>query len=74
MSIFIEVMMTQAVLRKWIRTPLAAKRDYHFVSGWQTDDPDNDKPIPDELIESNKAFLKKHNPSGFDELFPEDRG
>jgi hypothetical protein len=69
----VEVMMYDYVLRRWREDPKAPKRSYEAMASWQGARPENDQPLTLQEVESMKAWMKKHAPTSYFRLFPEER-
>jgi hypothetical protein len=67
MSISLEVMAVELVLKKWKDNPQLTKRQFGAWSSWQTQ---NDKPLTTEEVDHYKQFLRKYAPSHYSKLFP----
>ena len=70
---FIEVMMYDYVLRRWLANPKAPKRSYEAMASWQDTRPENDLPLTPQEVDSMKAWMKQHSPTSYFRLFPEER-
>ena len=66
MSIFLEVMLADTILRQWKDCPNQSRSSYNSVS-WP-----ESRPLSDKEVEALKALLRKHAPSSFEKLFPEE--
>jgi hypothetical protein len=71
--VFVEVLMYDYVLRRWRTNPTAPKRSYEAIYCWQDAKPENDQPLTHKDVESMKAWMKRHAPTGYFMIFPEER-
>lgn len=68
-----EIMAITSVLRAWKRDPNLSKREIGVWSNWQNDNPGNELPLSETEVERMKTFMRKHNPTTYHQIFPEDR-
>ena len=73
MSLYVEVLMLENILRSWRRDPMLPKRAYRSVAEWQVPSPRNDLPLTQEEVESMKRRLKELAPTAYAKLFSQDR-
>lgn len=70
MSLYLEVLMLESILRRWRADPATSRRDYRSISSWK-DHADADDPLPYEEVMRMKERLRELAPTHFRELFPE---
>ncbi len=69
---FIELMCIDAILRQWRKNPETPKKAYRLVSRWQDGRAADDKPLTSAEVAKYKALLKRHAPSSYYNIFPEE--
>ena len=69
---FIEIMMTEYILTEWKKAPNRSKRSYRAITDWQTGEPEMRRPLTRREVVRYKEFLKRHAPSHYKKLFPDD--
>ncbi len=71
---FVEIQKANSILRSWKNDPRLSKREIVKDYGWEdNNDPENNKPLTEKEVKSFKKFLRENNPTGYYELFPEDK-
>lgn len=63
MSIFIETLAIDTILRRWKENPDATKREIGVWSNWKEDIPENNIPLSEEYIQRYLDRLKELNPT-----------
>ena len=71
-SMFVEIQAAYFVLRSWKENPGTTKRQIGVWAHWKEDRPNNDHPLSQVEVQRMKAFLRRHAPSSFYNLFPEE--
>jgi hypothetical protein len=69
---FIEIQAVFLVLRKWKESPAATRREIGIWAHWKEDREENDRPLSPMEVQRMKGFLRRHAPSSFIKLFPEE--
>jgi hypothetical protein len=69
---FIEIMMTDYILTEWKKAPNRSKRSYRAIGDWQTGEPEMRRSLTRSEVRRYKAFLKKHAPTSYRKLFPDE--
>lgn len=70
---FAELQSTYFILMAWKKNSSLTKRQIGVMHHWKDDTEENNKPLTQEEVESMRRFLKKHNPTAYYELFPEEK-
>ena len=65
-----ELMAIHSVLTAWKKNPDLSRRE---LGKWSEDSPFIDSPLTESEVEGMKSFLRKHNPTNYHKLFPDDR-
>jgi hypothetical protein len=68
-----EVIAYFSILRRWRSDPHAPRRAYSFMCGWQDSRPENDLPLSDQEVTRIKAWMRRHAPTVYLSIFPEER-
>lgn len=71
MSIFLEVMRADSILREWKRDPSQPLSSYTFSPVWREAQHSASRPLTGEEVSELKEFLQRHAPTSFSQLFPE---
>jgi hypothetical protein len=69
---FIELQSTYFVLRSWKQDPAATKREIGVWDHWGQEREENDRPLSEAEVQEMKLFLRRHAPTSYFEIFPEE--
>ena len=69
---FAKLLATHLVLGKWKRNPTATKREIGVWAHWQEDWEENDCPLSQGEVQTMKTFLRRHAPTSYFAIFPEE--
>lgn len=74
---FAELLSNITALATWKKNPKITKKEMHFLLTKNNyglrDNPEKDEPFSDDEINRMKEFSRKHNPTAYYELFPEEK-
>ena len=68
---YIALMATYAVLKKWKENPSASKRKIGVWWGWCQPSEENNLPLSEAEVTTMKRFFEEYAPTTYRELFPE---
>jgi len=70
---FVELLATYLVLKKWKHNPAATKRQIGIWSHWLEEREENEHTLSAAEVEHAKAFLKQNAPTSYLEIFLRDK-
>lgn len=68
-----ELMAITFVLRAWKKDPNLSKREIGVWSHWKDESAQNELPLTESEVERMKSFMRRHSPTTYHDIFPEDR-
>lgn len=73
MSVFIQLMAYNQILEKWKLDPTQTKHQIGGWSHWISGGEGTDVPLSEAEVDNMKSFMRRHGPTAFYRLFPEDQ-
>lgn len=68
-----ELMAYARILEAWKKDPNLSKREIGVWGHWQNENAQNELPLTESEVERMKSFMRRHNPTTYHKIFPEDR-
>jgi hypothetical protein len=69
---FIDLQAAYFILSKWKQSPAATKREIGVWAQWKEERKENNRPLSNSEVQKLIAFLRRHAPTSFFQIFPEE--